>query len=353
MNKITIREIAQQANVSVSTVSLVLNNKNHVSPSTRKRIERIIKKYDYHPSSTAKNLAQQSTNTIGVIISNKHFSSEEQFYSRIFICAIIQAEKFKHHLMLSLPDVEDENYNPGKLSLPRFINEKSVDGIITMGDFPDEYIENLVQKRLPLVVLDYYSPHFNLPYIISDNYHGGYLATQHLIQLGHNQVAFVGSMIEHPSIKERYKGYLDAIQEHGIAPDTQMAYLDPGYNSYSFGYKTGLLLAKDPKRPGAIFLANDSMAIGCMNALQESQIRIPEDLAIVGFDDIAASSQIEPKLTTIRVNKERMGELAVQKILELIQQKNHSAEKITVPIKLIIRNSCGSPAYTKENIRLI
>ncbi|MBP7460589.1 MAG: LacI family DNA-binding transcriptional regulator [Candidatus Delongbacteria bacterium] len=349
--KITIREIAKLAGVSVSTVSLVLNRKSHVLPATRKRIERIIKRYDYHPSSTAKNLARCSTTTLGMIVSSSHFTSEEQFYSRIFISAVIQAEKSNHYLLLALPDIGAEHGDSSHY-LPRFLNEKSVDGIIMMGDCPDHYLEILQQKRLPLVLVDYYSSKFSLPCIINDNYHGGYIATRHLIRLGHSQPAFIGSMIRHPSIRDRYKGYLDAIREQGNQPIEQQIYLDPGYDSYAFGYQAGQWMASSPHPPDAVFSANDSMAIGCINALQESRLRVPEDIAVVGFDDIDASSQIDPKLTTIRVNKERMGELAVQKLVELISQKNQASEKITLPVELIIRNSCGCQASIRETIRL-
>jgi len=188
---------------------------------------------------------------------------------------------------------------------------------------------------------------------MANNFMGGYNATQHLIKLGHKEIVCVADMMDHPSIEERIRGYKKALEDYGIPLDKERICQDKLYSPYQYGFFVGEKISMKKIKASAVFAANDSMAIGCMHALQNRNMKIPNDIAIVGCDDIAASSQIIPKLTTIRIPRKQMGEVAVDKVLKLVDNKDEIPEMIILPVELIIRDSCGSMDKTIEKMNLI
>jgi len=352
MSKITITEIAKMAGVSIGTVSSVLNNKSNVSKKTRKKIQDLIKKHDYHPSRLAKNLALKSSNLIGAIIMEQHFSMDEPFYTKIYLSAIVETDKQNKHLLLSL--VREKDCQNDDIQLPNFVNDKTIAGIITMGDIPIQYLKELANKKIPMAVVDYYSPDLeNANFIMANNYMAGYIATKHLADLGHKKIACIADMCDHPSIEERIRGYEKILQENNIQLPEALLCRSQTYHPHNYGYEVGVKIAKKEIDVTAVFATNDSMAIGCIEALTENGIKVPEDVAIVGCDDIAAASQITPKLTTIRIPIKEMGVKAVNKLIASIDEKDHIPQMTTLPVKLIVRGSCGSQEKTQEKLNLI
>ncbi len=353
MPKITITEIAKMAGVSIGTVSSVLNNKGNVSKKTRKKIQDLIKKHDYHPSRLAKNLALKSTNLIGAIILEQHFSMDEPFYTKIYLSALVETDKQNKHLLLSLIH-NDQFKDDNNIQLPTFVNDKTIAGIITMGDIPLHYLEELANKKIPMAVVDYYSPSLtNANFIMANNYMAGYVSTKHLADLGHKKIACIADMCNHPSIEERIRGYKKILHEYKIETSDSLICASQKYKPHDYGYEIGEKIAKGKINVTAVFATNDSMAIGCIEALTEYGVRIPEDIAIVGCDDIAAASQISPKLTTIRIPIKQMGTMAVNNLIAAIDDKDHIPQMTTLPVKLIIRGSCGSKEKTNEKLHLI
>ena len=353
MKQITIRDIAKEAGVSVSTVSLVINRKGSVSERTRKKVEKIIKTHNYHPSSYGKNLALKSNNLIGAVISDRHFYPEEKFYTTVYLSAIIEAQKEGKNLLLSIYHA-DELGNDNYTELPDFVKARSVDGVIVIGDIPDNYLRELLKKNIPTVMVNYFSTKFKrTPYITADNRWGAHLATQHFLSMGHKDIGFIAAMNEDPTIKERCRGFIETLEENSIPLKNELVFTHSGHNPYEYGFYVGEKIAKEKIKMTSVFAASDLMAIGLMRALQNFNIKIPDDIAIIGFDDITISSMVVPGLSTIRFPKKRMGERAVQKLAEMIRLQKFFPEKIILPVELIIRGSCGSKQATPESEALL
>ena len=165
------------------------------------------------------------------------------------------------------------------------------------------------------------------------------MAVQHLLDLGHRSVAFIAGDIEHPSIAERFAGYKEVLHEHHIVPDEQLVVVDQPTLWGNDGAEAIEKIFQRGKRPTAVFAANDAMAIGCAKFLRDQGVKIPADMAVVGFDDIEMSSHLEPPLTTVRVLKEEMGKLAVLRLVDMIKSKSRVVITTHVPVELVIRAS--------------
>lgn len=330
----TIKDVAQRAGVSLSTVSLVLNRKKNVSEETVKRVQQAIAELNYHPSRSAQGLASKKSGNIGFILTSDHFSRAEPFYTKIFLGSEFEARKHNFYILLTTVEQRFD-----KKSIPRFLLEHNVDGVILAGRVPDKLISYIEQLELPILFIDYFPPIGSFPAILIDNVAGAKQATQHLIDKGHRQIAFIGGDISHPSIHDRFLGYKQTLEENNIPYDEKLVVVDEDYPGDKNGYSAMCKLRKRRASFSAIFAANDAMAFGGMQCLKEKAIKVPEQIALVGFDDVDVSWQMEPPLTTVRVNKEDMGALAVKNLADLISSNKKSLGKILVPVELIIRNS--------------
>lgn len=330
----TIKDVAQKAGVSLSTVSLVLNRKKNVSEETVKKVQQAIAELNYHPSRSAQGLASKKTGNIGFILTSDHFSRAEPFYTKIFLGSEFEARKYNYYILLT---TVDQDFN--KKCIPRFLLERNVDGVILAGRVPDGLISHVLQMDLPLIFIDYFPTNGNYPAVLIDNNLGARLAMKHLIDKGHRQIAFIGGDISHPSIHDRYLGYKQSLEEAGIPFNENLVVVDEEYPGDKNGYSAMCKLRKRKAAVTAIFAANDAMAFGCMKCLKEKGIKVPDQMALVGFDDVDVSWQMDPQLTTIRVNKEDMGALAVKNLVDLISSHKKSLGKILVPVELVVRNS--------------
>ena len=330
----TIKDVAKRAAVSVSTVSLVLNHKKNVSEETVKKVQQAIEELDYHPRRSAQGLASKKSGNIGFILTTDHFSQAEPFYTKIFLGSEIEARKYNYYIILT---TIEHNFN--KKSIPRFLLERNVDGIILAGRVPDKLVSYIQQLKLPMLFIDYFPANGYYPAVLIDNIAGAKQAVRHLIKKGHTQIAFVGGDIIHPSIQERFTGYKQALEEAGILFDENLVIIDEDYPGDKNGYNAFCKLRKRKTSFTAIFAANDAMAFGCMRCMKEKGVKVPDQIALVGFDDVDVSWQMEPQLTTIRVNKEDMGTLAVKSMVDMISSNKNSLGKILVPVELVVRSS--------------
>ncbi len=332
--KPTIKDVAQLAGVSVSTVSLVLNQKGPVSPETRQKILKAIAQLDYHPKRVARGLASQTTGNIGFILTDDHFSLVEPFYTKIFLGSEVEARKYGYYILLTtIPNRFDKKH------IPRFLLERNVDGVIMAGRVPERLIEYIQEMGLPVTLVDFYHRHLKTGAILIDNVEGAFQAVAHLIQLGHRKLGFVGGDLGHPSIADRLEGFKRALEEHGLPLVPEWIITSERNTSVPSGYQAmeAILKAADP--PTAIFACNDAMAIGCLQRLKESGRKVPDDVAIIGFDNIDADLQVDPHLSTVHVYKEKMGALAVQQMARMIQNGEQLGEKILVPVEVMVRES--------------
>lgn len=331
----TIKDVAKRAQVSTATVSLVIHNNNRISETTRKRVLKAIQELNYHPSRSARGLVSKRSGNIGFILSEDHFSRSEPFYTQIFLGTEFRAREEEYYILLTTVPADITEKTP----LPRFVLEKNVDGIILAGKVPPPLIEGLRQKGLPLVFVDYYPPRGNYPAVMIDNISGGYQATRHLIECRHTRIGFVAGDIEHPSINERFQGYKMALEKAGIPFHPDWVVLDAPYPDRKNGYLAARRLFTTSPDVSALFACNDAMAIGVLQYLKETGKRVPQDVSIIGFDDVEADLSLDPPLTTMRVPKVELGMEALNLMVDILKKNNHALRKVLVPVELIVRGS--------------
>jgi LacI family transcriptional regulator len=344
--KVTIKDVAEKAGLSISTVSLVLNNKGRVGEETRKRVLQAIEELGYYPTRSAKNLASKTTGNIGFILTEEHFSRSEPFYTKIFLGAEFESRTHNYYILLTTIPSEFS-----KASIPRFLLEKNVDGVIFAGKINSKYVKYVEDLGIPFILVDFDLPNRKVSAVMIDNVRGGEMAVEHLIGLGYKKIAFIGGDIEHPSIRGRFKGYKRAIERAGIAFDEKLCVIDEPNTRMGNGYSACKKLISN-LMPEAIFAANDAMALGCVRFLKEKGIKVPDNVGVVGFDDIEACIHVEPRLTTIRVDKEELGITAVKRLVEMIKNPDIGINRVYVPVKLVVRESCGAKlkgAYISES----
>jgi LacI family transcriptional regulator len=340
---IKIKEIAKLANVAPSTVSKALNNRMDISEATRQDIIRIAKQHAYYPLKSTGIQKTKAKENIGIIFSREENPlSTNPFYSCIL--ESIESELNINNYNLVLTTVG----NNSRFLLPKMVHENNVDGIILMGAFCPRLFEGLRKVKIPIVFIDPQNPNVNYSKIIIDNEQGAYLAASYLVQAGHRRIAFISGDLSRNSFKQRYDGYIKALRQNKIKIDEKMIRCGGLEDGYSLAKK--LLQAE---RISAIFVANDINAMHVYRAVFDLNLRIPQDVSIVGFDDIAMARYAIPPLTTIHVYKDVMGSFAVRILLKYIQDGMEVPVTTIVPIKLIERESVMNLNETKHVIRRV
>lgn len=338
----TIKDVAAEAGVSISTVSLVMNRKGYVSPETRSQVLRAAEQLQYVPRPAARSLASNKTGNVGFVLREDHFTRSEPFYTRIFLGAEFEARIRNCYILLTtIP----ESYTPGE-DTPRFLEEKNVDGFIVAGRVHPAFLEETETFGLPVVLTDFESG--DHPAVVIDNQNGARAAVEHLLSRGHRHIAFLGADSDHPSIRARLEGYRLALGAAGVpsqvedlvvtAPDEEPVRLT--------GSQLAARLFEQDPRPTAVFCANDALALGILDAARVRGVRVPDDLAVVGFDDVEGAAHATPALTTVRVFKEQLGEVALRYLSQLIEEGpldaapyERGSHAIRVPTELVIRDS--------------
>ncbi|MFQ5641012.1 MAG: LacI family DNA-binding transcriptional regulator [bacterium] len=338
----TIKDVAKKAGVSLSTVSLVINHKSYVSPETKEKVEAAIVELNYHPRRNARGLASKKTHNIGFIVTEDHFSQAEPFYTRIFLGTELEARKYDYYILLT---TVPKNFKEGS-HVPRFLLEKNVDGVILAGKVPLKLISYIQKLELPLVLVDYYTPKNRTSTVVIDNYQGARLAVERFIKDGHRKIAFIGGETNHPSIRERLRGYQETLQEHNIPiVDNLISFGEP-YTGFKDGYEAASKLLGAGVSFTAIFATNDTMAIGAMQCLRSRNLKIPQDVSVIGFDDIEVCLHVEPRLSTVRVFKEELGAVAVRGLVDKIEKCTMMANQVIAPVELVLRESTGKVCKT-------
>lgn len=333
--KSTIKDVAKKAGVSIATVSFVINDSKRISVETKNRVEEAIKELNYHPSKSAINLVSGKTGNIGFILTDDHFLRTEPFYTRIFLGTEFEARNEGYYVLLSSinPDFNEND------ELPRFILNKNVDGIIIAGKVPANLIDRLAAYNLPTVFVDYIPSKKSYPLVLIDNIQGAALATNHLIELGHKNIAFIGGDIEHPSLSDRLLGYKNALEKAAIQVNENIIIADSGYPDRKNGFNAAEKIFSKENNVTAVFAGNDAMAIGVIHYLKDNGYRVPEDVAVIGFDDVESDLLLSPTLSTIRVPKLDLGAEALKLLINTLKNRKPLLKKILVPVELIVRES--------------
>lgn len=331
----TIKDVAKTANVSIATVSLVIHNHERISEGTRIKVNNVIKKLNYHPSRSARGLVSQKTGNIGFILTEDHFLRSEPFYTRIFLGTEFAARQNEFYILLTTIPSDFKITD----KLPRFILERNIDGLIIAGKIPEDLVKSLENYSLPIIFVDYYSSPSNYSVVLIDNISGGIEAAKHLIDYGHRNIAFIGGDIHHPSIRDRFQGYKMALEEAGLHYDSTNYVIDEKKPARENGYNAAKKLFNQNKNITGIFACNDAMAIGVMQYLKENNFKIPDDVSLIGFDNVEADLSLDPALSTISVAKTEMGIEAINLMNEILKENKKTNKKVLVPVELISRQS--------------
>jgi len=338
MKKITIKDIARIAGVSLATVSRALNNLPRISPATKEKILRIASRNGYSPNPLARGLSKGKTNNIGLVL----IDITNPFYSPIIQAIERKVEEEGCNLLVTNTEhslTKEEKYINSLL-------ENRVSGlIISPIQNPQRYLELLKKRKIPAVFLCPPSE-VKCDCVDVDNIKGAYDAVNHLIRLGHKRIAYIsrGLRHRHPAC-QRFLGYRNALRDNNLPfSDELVVETITGQGKIEEGYQAAFKLLSNGGNPTAIFTFNDLIAIGCMRALKEKGIRVPEDIAVVGFDDIGFAQFLDVPLTTVKIPEYEMGDIAATLLFERIngERKANNYKRICLIPELVIRKSCGS-----------
>jgi len=333
---VTIHDIAEELGLSSSTVSRALNNKGRVGAQTQQKILKTAKKLGYRPSMAARSLVTQQTGNIGFLVSKHQLLSDGSFYGEVMEGAEAIASAHGYRFFFSRDAVETAS---------QFIAEGRVDGIILAGcEIPAQLILQ-VREQLPVVIVDHHLE--GIDSVMIDNVGGARKAVTHLIQLGHREIGFVTETLNNLSFSERFEGYKQALEAHGIAFNERL--VAEGIPGANCGYVAVQRLLQHAY-PTGVFASNDEAAAGAIRAIKETDLQVPEDVAVVGFDDGTLAPHTEPPLTSVRVFRRIMGQWAATRLLELAEDPDSPPVQIKVSTKLVIRGSCGIKAGMKEPV---
>ncbi|WP_408008298.1 LacI family DNA-binding transcriptional regulator [Pseudalkalibacillus sp. A8] len=332
--KITVNDIARVAKVSQTTVSRVLNNYPQIKESTRKRVLDAIDELKFTPDSVARSMVTNKTNTLGLIVGD----ISNPFFAESAKIIIGKAQKLNYDVIVSNTNHEDGNLDHSI----RTLMSKRVDGIlISSVNRTSTIIKDLYGLNFPIVLFNSRVEDESSNYIVLDNKKGAMLAVDHLVDLGHKKIAFINGLPKYLTLFDRYVGYKAALKKRGI--DYRQDYVYDGAFSYDKVYEFVIELLSRDDRPTSFFATSDQMALAVMDGAASKNIRIPEELSIVGFDNMSISSNRYIGLTTISQQKEEMSLTALEKLLLLINKR----ESVTLPIQitlepeLIVRNTTG------------
>jgi len=330
----TINDVAKLAGVSTTTVSHFINGTRYVSDDLRERVENAIAELGYHPNSMARGLRRGESKTIGLIVPD----NSNPFFAEILriVENLGYANGYSVILCNSDGDVEKE------IAYTNLLVEKQVDGIIFISTNNScEHLQQLSDSGIPIVIVDRDIPLKDTDVLLIDNLYGGYLATHYLVTLGHRRIACItGPSVLTPSAG-RVGGYHQALAEVGV--ESRPEWVVAGDFRFQGGETAMEQLLTLPERPTAVFVCNDLMALGAMRAIRRANLAIPEDISLVGFDDILLTSVVSPSLTTIAQPLKQMGEMALELLLNRIQKKTDDAEakRVILPPQIVVRESCA------------
>lgn len=333
----TLNDIAESTGVSVSTVSRVLNKKAakyRISPETEALILRVAKELKYRPNQLARGLRLKKTNTIGLIapdVSNPFFAY-----------VIKRVQKVAHELGYSLVVCNTDETVELEREHVNLLYRKRVDGIIAMPVGQEyDHFEEMLDKGIPMVLLDRCFDEIAVNSVVVDNFSGSYEAVKHLIEAGHRRIAFVQGLPGTYTNTERLRGYRQALADHDIRIDETL--IVGGDFRQENGFIETKLLMNREDRPTAIFATSDLITLGALQTISEEGLSVPEDVSLLTFDDFDFAPFLRCPLTAVRQPKETMGEMAVKLLVDDLRSGTQSTKRIVLKPTLVRRSSVASP----------
>ena len=326
---IRMSDIAEQLHVSTVTVSKALSGKDGVSEELRVKIQQLADQMGYQKKSSKLEIAKPGY-TIGVVTSQKFIEKGHSFYWTLYERILYHLSQLGHIGILEVVSVQDEM----EARIPRLAVEGRVNGIIVMGNFTDNYRSSLALSGMPFVILDSFHAKYLQDSVISDGYYGMYTVVQHLLQMGHRRIAFVGSVGATTSITDRYYGYCRAMSEAGLHPSDDLIIPDRDMEG-----NVDIPLDSLTQLPAAFACNCDSTAYVLLNMLKDRGVRVPMDVSITGFDNFILSELTVPRITTYAVDVDKMSRDSVKQIVRRIQNPKAATQRIVVSGSMMLRDS--------------
>ncbi len=325
---ITIKDVAKEAKVSISTVSNVINGVDVVKDATKEHVMSVIKKLNYTPNLSGKFLKGSKTMVLGIFLTN----IEGAFFSVFLNAMHFEAAKHSFGLTIFLDNEKVEGDSA------RSILANNIDGAIVLNEkILDEHLDYLKNSNIPIIFLDREVDDDNLKSVVIDNHSAIKDATKYLTELGHKKIGFLHGNVKNYDEEQRYLGFLSALKELGLEHNQNFE-INGGYHE-SIAYDAiKEHIAKKLELPEAFICANDLMAFGAIRALESEGYSVPNDISVIGFDNIEKTEYFSPKITTVDPNPESLGINAIQKLIKIINKENVVSEKISA--NLVIRDSC-------------
>lgn len=331
----TIIDVARESGVSYSTVSRVLNGYEFVKPTTREKVLQAASKLGYVPNQQARSLAGGRSNLIGILVPGLN----NGYISEIIHGIDQELEKSDYNLIL----YTTRRHHGRESNYVATIMNGAADGLVLVVPLiSTSYLEALHEQHFPYVLIDQADNTGKSSFVNATNWQGAYDATQYLIKLGHRRIGFVTGLTGLNSTVDRFEGYRAALSDQGLLVQSEL--IAEGDFWERGGYMAAQKLLDLPQRPTAIFASNDLSAFGALEAVRQRGLRVPEDVSVIGFDNIPQSSAVYPKLTTVHQPLEQMGQVAVKMLLEHIANRERDPDRVTLATQLIVRDSCQPPS---------
>jgi LacI family transcriptional regulator len=332
----TMKEVADRADVSVATVSRVINKTGYVSPDLQERVVDAMRALKYQPSALARSLRRQETRTIGVLVpqldspffSGLAFAIEKSLFGQDYRTLICSAEE----------DLEKED------AYIEMLLRQRVDGVILVPTGQSVWgIRQLVEKNVPVVLLDRDLPETQVNKVLVNNFDGALKGMNYLLQEGHRVIGVIGAPTYSQAMLQRIQGVRQALQIAQIEQPPEL-FITGTMQQFEMGFSSAMRMLEQPRRPTAIFALTDVMAVGAMHAIAQQDLRIPDDISVMGFDNIPLAQYVIPGLTTVAQPIYEMGEKATCVLLSHIGDQVRQVETVYLETSLMIRQSVASPA---------
>jgi LacI family transcriptional regulator len=340
--RLSLEDIAKKAGVSRSTVSRVINKEPYVSEKTRARVMEIIEQESFRPNPAARMLVTQRTHIIGMVvpqISNVFFG-DNSYFPMLLQGASAAINQHDHSMLLWL---QQDGETREQFS-QRIAGNRLMDGLVLCSITErDPLVQAALDIDLPFVTVErpmgFSSKQADqFSYVTVDNVHAASMAVEHLIRLGRKRIAHITGHLTIADGQDRVQGYRQALTRAGMRVDENLIF--PGFFTREYGYLGMKALLKH--KPDAVFAAGDTTAQGALQAIQEAGLRVPDDIAIVGFDDLDIATQMTPRLTTIRQPVQQKGATAASLLIDKIEERANGPQRVILPTELVIRQSCGA-----------
>ena len=338
MARSTLEQIAELSGVSRSTVSRVVNDDPRVSEATREHVLDVLRRERYRPNLAARGLASGTTNVIAAVMPGGVEVLADPFFANLLHGMAVAADERDHFVMLSL----------GESGFRHTVDEVARQGVVagivfSAGQVDDPLLQPLVASETPMVSVGRSDDH-RVSFVDVDNRGSAQQMVSHLLRLGHRRVATIAGPSFAPAAVDRLIGYRAAIEAFGLRLDENLIF----ESDFSEAGGRVAMRALIEHRPDAVFAASDRLAAGALNEIHAAGLRVPDDIALAGFDDMPLAAEMEPPLTTIRQRPEKLGEAALTLLLDRIAAPASPSQRVILPTELIVRASCGSLQDQKE-----